>query len=245
MPSATTLPGYAAERPSHPMHALHLMLAALSLALVVLGAQLTLSGVADFQTRSFLADWEAHRTPPSPQAWAVAHAAATRAATRYPVPHGAYLERLGYVHAWQHHAGPLGSAHAAPSREAALHAYRAAVAARPTWPYGWTALAEIKLHLLQFDAELDHALAQARTLAPWRPDINRRLATLGFTAWPQLDAAQRQATLETARRALPHLSASAARPLLVQATIAGQRRTLCDTLDTSSRRRLDAHCGPL
>ena len=93
MPRATTLPGYAAERPSHPMHALHLMLAALSLALVVLGAQLTLSGVADFQTRSFLADWEAHRTPPSPQAWAVAHAAATRAAIRYPVPHGAYLER--------------------------------------------------------------------------------------------------------------------------------------------------------
>lgn len=221
------------------------LLALAALLLVYSGTRLTLAGLADYQTRAFLADWEERRTPPSAQAWAVAHAAATRAVTQYPAAHGGYLERLGYIHAWQHHTAPFGATHAAPSRQAALHAYRAATAARPTWPYAWAALADIKLRLLQFDTEFHHALAHAHTLAPWRPNINHRLAELGFAAWPQLDTAQRQATLETARRALPQLNASTTATLFAQAAIAGQQPALCHSLNNAARTRLQRYCAPV
>lgn len=210
--------------------------------LIYLGARLTLAGVADFQTRAFLTDWESRRTPPSAQAWSVAYASAARATTIYPVPHGRYLERLGYVHAWQHHNAALGATDAAASRHAARDAYRAATRARPTWPYAWLALAEVKLHLLAFDPEFHHALAQVHVLAPSRPSINHRLGLLGFTAWPQLDAVQRSATLESARRALAHLNAVSATALFTQASVAGQGHTLCNSLNEATRKRMHRHC---
>lgn len=216
--------------------------AGLSVLLIYLGARLTLAGVADFQTRAFLTDWESRRTPPSAQAWSVAYASAARATTVFPVPQGRYLERLGYVHAWQHHHAPLGAAHAGASRHAARDAYRAATRARPTWPYAWLALAEVKLRLLEFDPEFHHALAQVHALAPWRPSINHRLALLGLTAWPQLAAAQRSASLESARRALAHLNAISATALFTQASVAGQGPTLCNSLEDATRKRMHRHC---
>lgn len=218
-------------------------LGALALALIYLGCRIALAGLADFQTRAFLADWENRRSPPSAKAWAVAHAAAERAVAHYPTAYGPYLERLGYVHAWQHHHAPFGAAHAQPSRAAARDAFRAAIAARSTWPYAWLALAETKLRLLEFDAEFHHALTQAHAHAPWRPDINRRLAELGFTAWPQLDTGPRQATHEAARRALKRLNAASATALFAQATTAGQRPALCRSLDEATRTRLARHCS--
>jgi len=112
-----------------------------------------------------------------------------------------------------------------------LDAYRAAVAARPTWPDSWARLAHAKLYLLQFDREFDQALHQAAVLGPWRVGINRELAEIGLTAWPQLDAAQQAAIIESARRTVAY-SPTEARRTYQLAEHTGMTDLLCARLDT-------------
>lgn len=197
--------------------------------LLINGLRMTTAGIADFQARAFLADWEAKSVEPSPRAWDVALQAATRATAHYPVANGAYFERLGYIYAWQHFSQPFGSPTAQASRKAARAAQQAAVAARPTWPYAWAALAEAKLNLLEFDAEFHHALDQALHYGPTRSDINRRVAEVGFIAWPQLSANQRDQTIRAAARAIAQAKRHRAR-IFALASTAGQQTRLCNDL---------------
>lgn len=211
--------------------------------LALAGVGMASAGLADQQTRAFLADWEAKATAPSARAWEVAFAAATRAVAHYPVAHGAYLERLGYVHAWQHFGQASGAPGAQLSRQAARDAYRAAVQARPHWPYAWAALARVKLDLLEFDAEFHRALSEAQRLGPWRTDINRRVAEVGLSAWPQLAGAQRALTLDAAVRAMSQGRSHRA-PLLALAHYAGQSAALCARLHTQGLRPSASECPP-
>lgn len=203
--------------------------ALLAAVLLVIGVRMTSAGIADYQTRAFLADWESKAAPPSPRAWQVALDAAQRASSHYPVANGAYLERLGYVHAWQHFNTAFGAAQAQASRQAARDAYRAAIAARPTWPHAWAALAQVKLALLELDDEFRHALAQAQRLGPWRADINRRVAETGFIAWAHLPSPQQDLVLLAASHAIRQ-SARDRAPLFALAQRASQREVLCQRL---------------
>lgn len=200
-------------------------------AFLVAGAGMASAGLADDQTRAFLADWEAKLAAPSAAAWNVASNAARRAVAYHPVANGPYLERLGYVHAWQHFGQPQAAPSAQASRQAARDAYRAAIQARPHWPYAWTALAQIKLELREFDAEFRRALLQAQHLAPWRTDINRRVAEVGLIAWTQIDGPQHALVLDAAARAIGYSSRHRA-PLFALAAHAGQTRVLCSRLRT-------------
>lgn len=210
--------------------------------LVVAGARITSAGLADYQTRAFLVDWEAKATEPSPRAWTVAHAAATRAVAHYPVPHGAYLERLGYVHAWQHYRQPPGFRSAHASRQAAREAYRIAVQVRPTWPYAWAALAEVKLRLLEFDTEFHHALAQAQRLGPWRANINRRVAEVGLIAWPQLSRMEQHAALTAAARAIK-LASHHRSPLFSLGKSTNRLHILCKQLESQGHKVSSKECN--
>ncbi len=209
---------------------LALLLTALTLA--VLGGRMAMAGIASYQAQAFLDSWVTPAEEPSSRAWSVAHEAAQRAVALYPVENGEYLDRLGLVHSWQQFRQPYGLASAQASRSAALDAYRAAVAARPTWPDSWTRLAHAKLYLLQFDDEFDQALQQAAALGPWRVGINRELTEIGLTAWPQLDAAQQAAIIESARRAVAYNPTEARRTYQL-AEHTGMTDLLCTRLDAS------------
>lgn len=209
--------------------------------LLINGVRMTSAGMADFQAAAFLADWQAKSAEPSPRAWNVALQAATRANAHYPVPNGPYLERLGYIHAWQYFTQPFGSADAQPSREAARKAHRAAVQARPTWPYGWAALAEAKLNLLEFDAEFRTALVQAVHHGPNRADVHRRVASVGFVAWPQLSAEQKHQALRSGARAIM-LARRHRAPLFSLAAAAGQQAQLCENLRAQGYRPSAQEC---
>lgn len=206
-----------------------LLALALSLPLLYGGSSLLLAAIASYQTQAFLEDWASKGEEPSPRAWQIAHDAAQRAVDLYPGSNGESLERLGRVLQWQHFRQPFGAAEAEPSRRAALVAFRAASEARPTWPNNWAALAYAKVYLLEFDGEFAHALQQAQALGPSRIAINRTLAEIGFIAWPQLNDAQRQATLESARRTVEH-GPKEAQNLLAIASQTGMTRELCDSL---------------
>ncbi|MNZ99600.1 hypothetical protein D3C78_1189320 [compost metagenome] len=209
-----------------------LLALALSLPLLYGGGCLLLAGIASYQTQAFLDHWSAKGSEPSPQAWQVAHAAAQRAVDLYPGSNGEYLERLGRVLQWQQFRQPYGAAEAEPSRRAALEAFRAASAARPTWPNNWVALAYTKLYLRELDDEFAHALKQAQAFGPNRIDVNRSLAEIGLITWPVLDAEQEQDTLEAARRTVAY-SQREAQNLLAIAESVGMDFELCESLDAA------------
>lgn len=225
-----------------PLRQLGIVLLGLLAAILIFnGLRITSAGIADFQTRAFLADWESKSALPNPHAWEFAHQVATRAVEHYPVANGAYLERLGFVYAWRDFTLPFAHPDAQLSREAARNAQRAAVEARPTWPYAWLALAHAKLNLLEFDDEFNHALSQALHYGPWRTNIQRGVAEIGFVAWPQLSEEQRNTAIEQAVWAIK-LSRRHRAPLFALAVSAGQLDRLCGELLSRGFRPTQQEC---
>lgn len=210
--------------------ALLLLVLLASLGLAFIGLRMAGAGIASYQAEAFLEDWASKGLQPDPRAWAVAQGAALRAISRYPTADGEYLDLLGRVYSWQHISEPFGSPLAEPSRQAALDAYRAAVAARPTWPYTWLRLADTKLHLAQFDDEFRLALARATELGPTRIQIQREIAGIAFAAWPQLDTSERQRALDSARRTVAYGQRDA-QQIHTRAAQLGLADTLCASLD--------------
>lgn len=145
-----------------------LLVLLLALGLLVAGGRMSVAGIANYQAGAFIAAWEKAGSEPSARAWHVAHDAAQRANSLYPVANGDYLDQLGRVYSWQQFRQPYATPAANGSRQAALAAYRAAVAVRATWPYSWERLAHAKLYLQQFDDEFDQAFNQAFQSGPRR-----------------------------------------------------------------------------
>ncbi|WP_152529118.1 hypothetical protein [Stutzerimonas azotifigens] len=201
-----------------------------AIGLAITGGRMALAGLASYQAEAFIESWEHEAQEPSARAWRIAEGAAQRAITLYPVANGEYADRLGLVFSWQQYRQPYGAAAAQASRRAALNAYREATTARPTWPDSWVRLAHAKLYLLEFDAEFHQAMKNAAELGPWRIGINRELAEIGFTAWPQLNQPQRQATLKAAHRTVAY-SNSEAKNYYNIAQHTGLSKLLCTSLD--------------
>lgn len=206
-----------------------LLLAAL---LVYLGARLLLAGIAAYQAQRFLEDWSSKGQEPQPRAWQIAHDAAQRAIALYPADNGEYLEQLARIQQWQQISHPPGADSAKASRQAARDSFRAAIAARPTWPYNWTGLAGIKLQLLEIDEEFAEAMQQAHRHAPTRLDINRSLAQTGLLAWMLLDEEEEALTLEAARHTFIY-NQTEARQLAEFAETIDLLEDLCEYLDAT------------
>lgn len=211
-----------------------LLALALGLPLLYGGACLLLAGIASYQAEAFLQAWEKKGQEPDARAWQIARGAAQRAIDRYPVANGAYLHRLGLIEQWKQFRQPFGVAEADASRRAALQAFRAATEVRPTWPEHWSALAYAKLYLLEFDGEFHDALRKAHELGPWRIEINRRLAEIGYLAWPQLSATERDSIHLAAQRTIAY-NQREAQKLLSIAEYAGTTEELCGSLTLELR----------
>lgn len=204
----------------------------LAVLLVYLGARLLLAGVAAYQAQRFLDDWSSKGQEPQARAWQIAHAAAQRSVALYPGANGEYLEQLARIQQWQQHSHPPGADSAKASRQAARDSFRAAIQARPTWPYNWMGLVSVKLQLLEIDEEFAEAMQQAHRYAPTRLDINRNLAQAGLVAWMLLDEAAENLTLEAARVTFSYSEAEA-RKLAAFADSLYLLEDLCDYFDTT------------
>jgi hypothetical protein len=206
-----------------------LLILALSMALLIGGTCMFLAGVANYQAEAFMDAWAQVTKEPDERGWQIARNAAQRAAALYPTPNGAYLDSLGRVYGWQQFRHVYGDPAASVSRHAALAAYRASVAVRPTWPYTWGRLAHIKFFLQEYDGEFDQAFAQTLLLGPTRIEVSRELADIGFGAWMRLNKVQRQVTREAAVRGVAYGSRESTY-MLMAALRAGQMRELCRSL---------------
>lgn len=84
----------------------------------------------------------------------------------------------------------------------AAQLYRDSLATRPTWPFDWVALADIKAQLNQFDPEFSRAIERSSTLGPWEYPIQLRLVNTGFKHWKQLTSSEQDIIQQTFDRAL-------------------------------------------
>lgn len=230
------------SRPTRRIPILRVLLAGtllvFSLLLAWLALRMLLAGLFSHQAQDFLEDWAALEGEPSTAAAAVAEHAAATAVSLYPVPSGAYLDRLGRVYQWQHHRQPATSTdpEVIAGRRAAIHAYQAAIAARPLWPYTWARLALAKLSLAETDASFAEALRRAHGLGPWRAGINQRVSLIGLRAWRVLDPATRRIVLESATRRAAS-SAVNAREVLRLAESVGQAGAVCAALSVDTKHK--------
>ena len=194
----------------------------------VLAMQMMSAGIATYQVESFLDDWVSKRQPPSDKAWNIAHQAAARAVDNFPVANGNYYDHLGRIYQWHAVFESHGDIAAQPSGLKAMEAYRHSADARPLWPYTWVQIAFIKLRMLDFDEEFDHALSKATSLGPWRPRVNTAIAEIGFQAWQDLTLSQRRLVIESWRRAA---SIGQGNPLMDIADQFGLATKACTALD--------------
>lgn len=193
------------------------------------GGRMLLADLSAYQVRSFLDDWAERNVAPSEAAWAVAHRAAERAVALTPVADADHYDQLGQVHQWQHFGQFYGDATAHASREAALQAYRRAAELRPLWPHAQVRIAQVKLWMLEFDDEFDHAVRQAMALGQGRASVTERLVRIGLTGWHELDVLQRELVLDAARRAVA-LRPRTAGPILQHATRLRLQDVVCEAL---------------
>jgi hypothetical protein len=77
---------------------------------------------------------------------------------------------------------------------------RRVIALRPSSPYGWAILLQLKQALGEYDAEFRRSLERAVTLGPWEPALQPVVVDAGLTAWKTLPEAERRLVgLELAR----------------------------------------------
>ncbi|MCK7598392.1 VpsP family polysaccharide biosynthesis protein [Microbulbifer sp. CAU 1566] len=74
---------------------------------------------------------------------------------------------------------------------AALALYQQAAALRPLWPDSWAEMAQIKVRLGEFDADMDRYLVRASELGPYTPAVHLAVVQAGLPRLPALVGNQR------------------------------------------------------
>jgi len=128
-----------------------------------------------------------------------------------------------YLARWYEHAG---------AHRHALRHFRAALDARPSWPYAWADLVRVKLRLGELDGELDKAVQQAARLGPWEPGVQLVLAEVAFEAGQRLAPETRRAALAMMSKALRRNE----REIAELATRRGRLDVLCAIPDIGAYR---------
>lgn len=194
-----------------------------------------LADLSAYQVSRFLDDWAERNVAPSAAAWTVAQGAAERAIAFAPMADADHYDRLGQVYQWQHFGHFYGDTTARNSREEALQAYRRAAELRPLWPHAQVRIAQVKLLLLEFDDEFDHAVRQAMALGEGRASVSERVVRIGLTAWHELTVSQRELILDAARRAVAQRPRTAG-PILDHAARLRLQSVVCEALGSEVTR---------
>jgi len=211
----------------------------LSIVLIYSGFRVFMAGLNDYQAMLFQVDWEKSNQQPRHKAWLVARDAALSANEWQPyVEKGVYLERLGRIYDWQYTSRPFGDVIAATSRDRSLQTLRQAIAARPTWPYNYVALAFVKLKQLSFDDEFAMAFAKGHHYGPWRKYTQIPLAELSVIAWPSLSNEQKEQARINMNRAF---QLGAGKKLHNHIQTSGVQREICAEV-TEKYERLSILC---
>lgn len=91
---------------------------------------------------------------------------------------------------------------AQPYLASAAELYRGALVIRPTWPFDWVALADLKAELNEFDDEFSKAIERSNSLGAWEYPVQLRLVNTGFKHWQHLTSKEQDIINQSFDRAL-------------------------------------------
>lgn len=185
-----------------------LMVAAVLVLLAVLACSSLLAMVGDINAahaKRLERSWEKQPTALTLQRWQAADAYLHNALTFSPA-HPDYLQALGRLSTWYLLVAeavepaqlPPTAGHDYGAR--GLEYFRAAVAQRPYWAYGWSELAFLKARLGQVDDEFALAMRAAVQQGPFERQVLSNVLNAGLGSWEQLTLAQQMEVHAVFRR---------------------------------------------
>lgn len=145
-------------------------------------------GVADLAGTSanvWMRGWEAQGYLSDSAQWSSAYDR-IRLARRLNPLSADYSADLGRLMDWQSLRKASDTAHFRKYRKRASGFYREAIEKRPGWGYAWAHYAESQFLLGNREDELFLALEKAILLAPWEPQVQRKVAWIGIASWDRL-----------------------------------------------------------
>lgn len=187
-----SIPSKSSASPSRPLvpsqvrsRLIAAVASSISFSLCLIAIVYCIAALANGSARSWMAVWEDNGRLSNLAEW---HAARDRLRfavrlTPLNADYAADLGRLMEWAAWRH--GP-DDERGIQFRRAAVVQYSKVALRRPSWGYGWAHLAESRLLGEGADAGFRHALLKAIELAPWEPQVQRKVAWLGMAAWGEL-----------------------------------------------------------
>lgn len=171
---------------------LYLLASLFFLVLVIWVLLLSASDLYANQTQNYVNKWMEQEKPPSSSEREEAMDAINTALRIYRGnPEHFRLKALVLEYGTK--GKPVWNPKIKPQLQQALLLYKQAIALRPSWPYGWSGMARIKLKLLEIDDEFESALTSMMRLGPWESKINLTVVEFGFITWEKLsNSAQKQ-----------------------------------------------------
>lgn len=177
------------------------MAASLSLSLAGLALMIGVADLAGASANVWMRGWEAQGHLDDSAQWNSAYDRISLARRLNPL-NADHSADLGRLLDWQSLRHTSGSAHFKDYRERAGRFYREAIEKRPSWGYAWAHYAEVQFLLGNRDSELFPALEKAILLAPWEPQVQRKVAWIGIASWERLPARLRVIFEDSIRRSV-------------------------------------------
>jgi hypothetical protein len=127
--------------------------------------------------------WASSGRLPGPQTWHWTHSDLHQAVAYAPAnPNGHDL--LGVLDSTRTEPGYLAESIAEFTR---------AIELRPTSPYTWANIVEVKYLQGDTGTTFERAVVRAARLGPWEPEVQRVVADYGLAVWDEVDAQTREA----------------------------------------------------
>lgn len=188
---------------------------AVLLGLTIWAFKLGESETLAYEVTEQLASWQRPGKSPGLEAWLRARDE-LRSAQRLSRKSGAVEELLGLIHA-QRRSNP-------DFQQIALEHFTTALTLRPSSPYTWASIADVRYRLGATTDDFERILTTAADLGPNEPEVQRLVADLGFALWDEVSPSTRTAVLRSLK--------------------SGMRRNPLEMLKISERRgRLSLACA--
>ncbi len=144
--------------------------------------------------------------------WQEAQASALLA-TRLAPFNADFRETLARVYLAKQFDLPDGDPRLLPSLRQAEEQYRAAIALRPNWPYGYLGLSYVMRRAVRLDADYEKSLRDAVHYGPWEPVVLSSVVSFNLDVLHKLSPSTREFVLDTLRRGQAWTSDSKGNPM--------------------------------
>jgi len=152
--------------------------------LIILSGKWLLAEIYHYQANAYMALWDSSSPIPNSE-WEIARKALTKALAlglNQPV----YLEDMSDLFYLKSITEPIDPILSIELQKQTLEFIRQAIRLRPSWPYAWAKLANIKYYTFGMDAEVADALDKAMILGAWEPMVQLTVAKIGMASWKKL-----------------------------------------------------------